>query len=748
MATTNDFQKKLLATFRVEAAERLKTIVNGLLQLERGASGSHQAEVIEALFREVHSLKGAARAVSSSEIERICKSCEALFAALQRAGLTVSPTLMDLLHRVTAFTERLLANLGSTLSSEQSKMLDGMIGELDAALATGADSSTTVPPGMEQRPPASSAALGPSGETVRIAISKLDSLLLQAEELLGSKLSAIQRTAELHSLLNEFAAWKRKLTAAQKELHSLAHSTERNGNHDTVNANELLELLDSSFSFLAGFEQRLSAIAKSSSRDQRSLSSLVDSLLEDVKKAVMLPFATLLEAFPKLVRDLAHDQRKGVDLTVRGAEIEIDRRILERLKDPLIHLIRNCIDHGIEAPEERKSRGKASRGTIMISVAHRNGNKIEITVEDDGIGIDPDKVRATAARKGLFTETAPVSDAEALDLIFQSGFSTSAMLTDLSGRGLGLAIVRENVERLGGTVSVESTVGRGSTFRLILPLTLATFQGFLVQLDNQLFVLPAANIERVLRFRPDDIRTAENRETIVVNGEIVSLVRLADVLGMKRRNGLAPQSLQAVVLHAANKRMAFLVDVVVQEQEVLVKNLGPQLARLRNIAGATILGSGKVVPILNVPDLIKSAVRGAGAARPVPAAEVREEPIRRRSVLVVEDSITARTLLRTILESAGYSVVTAVDGIDALTQLRTSEFDIVVSDVDMPRMNGFDLTAKIRSEKKFADLPVVLVTALESREDRERGVEVGANAYIVKSSFDHSNLLDVVRRLV
>ncbi|HEX9615407.1 MAG TPA: response regulator, partial [Bacteroidota bacterium] len=402
--------------------------------------------------------------------------------------------------------------------------------------------------------------------------------------------------------------------------------------------------------------------------------------------------------------------------------------------------------------EERRIRGKSPRGTITILVSQKNGNKIEVVITDDGAGIDPAKIRTTAAKQALLpeSEAASLSDDDALQLIFQSGVSTSPMVTDFSGRGLGLAIVREHVERLGGQVSVESSPPRGTTFDLILPLTLATFQGLLVRVGEHQFIIPSSSIARVTRIESKDVRTVENRETIVLDGEIVSLARLGDVLGFQTSS--KPESTEGfshvVIVEALKRRIAFVVNAVLQEQEVLVKSLGPQLPRVRNLAGATILGSGKVVPILNVADLIKSAVLGtpAGQSRLIPPET--KEVARQRSVLVVEDSITARTLLRSILESAGYSVTTAIDGIDAMTQLRTAEFDIVVSDVDMPRMNGFDLTARIRADKKFSDLPVVLVTALESREDREHGVDVGANAYIVKRSFDQSNLLEVVKRLI
>jgi two-component system chemotaxis sensor kinase CheA len=295
---------------------------------------------------------------------------------------------------------------------------------------------------------------------------------------------------------------------------------------------------------------------------------------------------------------------------------------------------------------------------------------------------------------------------------------------------------------------VDSQRSRGTRFSMVLPSMLATFRGILVEAAQQLFVVPTFHVERVIRIKADEIRSVEGRTTIPLSGRAVALVRLADVLELADAKAPAQPSAGtvAVVLGAADQRVAFVVDAALDEQEVLVKPLRKPLSRVRNIAGATVLGSGEVAPVLNVSDLLKSARKAGGTARP--PADARPAHAEERSVLVVEDSITSRMLIKGILESAGYSVRTAVDGLEAFALLRTERFDLVVSDVEMPRLNGFDLTAKVRADPKLAELPVVLVTALETREDRERGIDVGASAYIVKSRFDQSSLLDVVRRLV
>ena len=370
-------------------------------------------------------------------------------------------------------------------------------------------------------------------------------------------------------------------------------------------------------------------------------------------------------------------------------------------------------------------------------------------VADDGTGVDLEKVKKAAVKRGFISgeQAKAMDDDAAMSLIFESEISTSPIVTDISGRGLGLAIVWEKVEKLGGKKFAQSQPGRGAEFRIIIPITLATFRGLLLRVGEQWFIVPTVNVEQAVRIKSNEVRTVENREIISLNGRTLSFAWLADVLEFSRteNDGGNGKFITTIILSAAGKQLAFGVDEVINEAEVLLKPLGKQLSRVRNVYGGAILGSGKVVAVLNVADLIKSAAVA-------PSLPVRVEPSapagEKISILVAEDSITSRMLLKNILESAGYVVKTVTDGLEALTELKQGNYDLLVSDVDMPRMNGFVLTSNIRAEKKLADLPVVLVTALKSREDRERGIDAGANAYIVKSSFDQSNLLDVIKKII
>ncbi len=771
MAKKNDdFLKKLLATFRIEADEHLRTMSSGLLDLEKTPAGERSAEIVERVFREAHSLKGAARAVNLTQIESVCQSMESVFAALKNNQLAGSPPLLDLLQRAIDALGGLLAADAGTPDSRQ-PMIATLIRRLDDALKEPLpepEKPAPLPPAQEI--PSASAPAAPdepaeagsapppqphsvTSETIRVSTAKLDGVMRQAEELLSPRLASSQRVKELRETAALLAGWKKERRRIQPVLRLIEKLCERVGNDAARGRQEirkLLEYLDAEQIFIKTLEDRLARLKKSAEHDSRTLTGMTDSLLHDVKEMQLLPFSSLLEIFPRFIRELARDQGKKVELVIQGNEIEIDRRILEEMKDPFIHLLRNCVDHGVEKPGLREGKGKPAHGTVTLAISQKDSGKVEILVADDGAGIDAAKVRAAAGSLGIVSaeEAERLGEQEALALVLQSGVTTSPIITDVSGRGLGLAIVREKVERLGGTVAIESRPGAGTDLRIVLPLTLANFRGVIVRAGGRLFIIPAVSVERVARAANKDIQTVENRETIPLDGQAVSLAWLSDALEMPRKGtaGEPADCLQAVVLALGPRRIAFRVEEIVGEQEVLVKALGRQLARVRNVAGASVLGTGQVVPVLNVPDLLKSAVKHATA----PFAPAAEKPVEteRQSILVVEDSITSRALLKNILESAGYRVTTAVDGVDAYTALKTGAFDLVVSDVEMPRMDGFDLTAKVRVDKQLAELPVVLVTALESREHRERGIDVGANAYIVKSSFDQSNLLEVIGRLI
>jgi two-component system, chemotaxis family, sensor kinase CheA len=772
--------KRLREAFKLESEERLKTLSTGLVDLEKIGEGDKEKrqEILEVVYREAHSLKGAARAVNLSDVEAICQSTESVLGAMKKEDLAPSAIIFDTLHDVISFIESLLERDSESGNKEQIlnvlKELDnlekGERKEIEAKESSSPepeqkiiteDKDVSVPQtNNDQRHPArtveknvelSSPERTPQfSSKVKIATDKLDDLLLKTEDMISLKLTSAESVKELKHFRSIFDRWHKNWFDAEKAFRKIQKESRTDKGQDDPDINELEKFLVWNQDTIKSLHRDILTLTKTNEHNHRFLDRKIDDLLEHVKNVVMLPSSSLLETFPRMVREMARSQEKNVEFEIQGGDIEIDRRILEEIKDPLIHLLRNSIDHGLETPAERLSQQKTEKGKVQLSIKQVASNKIEIILFDDGSGIDPVKMRELAVSKGLISS----EDASLLDnrmaqlLIFQSGLSAAPIITHLSGRGLGMAIVKEKVENLGGTISITSEVGKGTHFSILVPISMSTFRGTLVQVAGELFVLPCTQVDAVIQVAPEAVKTIESKATIPFKGRKLSLVNLADILGLSRRAAPKDQKkLQVIVLSGPDgKRMGFEIDTVHGEQEVLVKNLGKQLKRVRNIAGATILGSGQIVLILSDKDLFKSAVHSTGTTLQ-PAIE-EEKAKSRKSILVVEDSITSRTLLKSILEASGFIVKTAVDGIEGYTLLKTADIDLVVSDIEMPRMNGFELTEKIRAEPSLSSLPLILCSSLASKEDRERGIKVGANAYIIKGEFDQSNLLEVIERLI
>ena len=701
-SSRDDIRARLLATFSVEADEHLQALTASLLALDRGLPDAEARQALEATFREVHTLKGAARSVGLVDVEAVSQACESVLSRLTRGQLTLSRPLLRCLEEATDGVARLLAGgaapgLGRAL-----------IERLEQAAAQGNDAApVALPPApIEDVSASARGAAGSPAESVRVATARLDGLIVEAENLLGLKLAAGERVSQARALLG---------------------ALEGQGPSPRASARDLLAQL---------------------ARDERAARVAIEALQGQLRQLRMMPAASVLDIFPRMVRDLAEQQGKEIEWSVTGADLEVDRRVLQLIKEPLIHLVRNAVDHGIEAPAARVEAGKAPRGRVAMAIAGHEGHRIEVTVEDDGRGIDLAQVRAAAVRARLLSseQAQTLTDDEALALVYRSGLSTSPIVTAISGHGLGLAIVKERVEQMGGAVRIGRSGWGGTVIRMILPATVVTFSGLLVQVGGQPFLLPIEAVERVLRLDPGDVKSVEGRDAIGWNGTALSVASLGAVLGVPEPEGQAERGSKqpGVVVRAGEEQAAFLVDQIVGVTEVLVKELRPPLVRVRNVAGAGLLGTGRLALILRPADLLRS-MRVSG--RPAgPAREARKDE-REIAVLVVDDSITTRTMEKNLLEAAGYRVRVAVDGLEAWTILKSEPIDVVVSDVDMPRMDGFELTARIRADQRLGELPVILVTALESREDKERGVQVGANAYVVKSSFEQSNLLGIIQRL-
>lgn len=782
MSLSAKIREQLINSFRAELAEHVQTINDGLLAMEQARVPDEQRQsVLEDIFRAAHSLKGAARAVGVTAIEQLAHALEDVLGAMPRDAAAPTPGFFNACYRALDAIQMVQAVYESGGITPPVQVLEALA-NLDAFRGRSAESLASAP----RQPQAGGRESGESDrpaapdETVRISTSKLDALMAHLSELLVTKIRAEQHLAQVEQAQEFMAAWQKEwlsIRGGYGRLVRRAHDVSAIASVDTEMSpaqrpadlarpeppvrnllgdaqldREFMRLLnytEASQERLRDMNAVMNALSREYANDMLHMALVIDELEQEIKRVRMLPLSTITGPFGRMVRDMAQAAGKEAVLEIKGAEVELDKRVLEQIKDPLIHLLRNAIDHGIEPPQQRTALGKPCAGTITLS-AEQLGQDVVLRVADDGAGLNIDAIRQVAARRGV-ADAPGLSEAELADLIFSSGFSTSPIITDVSGRGVGLDVVRRNVETLRGRLDVAWQAGAGSTFTLTLPLALTSSRGLVVRTSGELLAIPLHSIERIEHVHPREIIWLGGHAALRYGGRPghpLMLVRLDEVLGWPRLAGQAGGArIPAVVLMAGGRRVAFVVDELAGEQEIVLKGLGRPLSRVGGIAGASVLGNGQVILVLNAADLIKLAMRGdhpLEAGAPAPAAERRA----RRRVLIVDDSITTRTLEKNILEAAGYAVQLANDGQEALGVIAAGLPDLVIADIVMPRMDGFALTQRLKTDPHTANLPVILVTSLDSPEDKARGIEVGADAYIVKNSFDQNNLLETIEQLI
>lgn len=463
----------------------------------------------------------------------------------------------------------------------------------------------------------------------------------------------------------------------------------------------------------------------------------------------MVPVEGLLEGYRKMVRDLARDQSKEIEFHATCAGAQADRRVLEALKDPLLHLLRNAVSHGIETPRERAAKGKPSAGRVTVRI-DTHGQRLTIAIQDDGGGLDLSRIAEVAVRDGILTEAAAAqsSPQDLAGLLFRPGFSTARSVTDLSGRGMGLSVVYEAVRRLQGDLDLRPVDGGGTMMRLSVPLSIATQRLLLVRCAGQLLAIPMHGVERLHRIPRSRVQTIAGRPTVVFNRRPIPLWGMRQLLDLEQdpKTG-APDILPILVVRSGSRKVAVLVDEFLREADAVVQDLRPAACRVAKISSAALLEDGEIAFVLNPMDLMESPAH-AQPLLPARSAAPELPPKAAPSILVVDDSLTTRTLEKSILEAHGYQVRVAVDGVEALAALREEAPGLVIADVEMPRLNGFGLLEAMKKDESLSRIPVIIVTSLERREDQERGLALGADAYIVKRKFDQQELLSVIRQIL
>ena len=710
-----------LSVFKAEAEEYLAKLNQGILELEKKPD---QPEMIHELFRFAHTLKGSARMMGFSSIQETAHRLEDLFEKIKNQQLKFSSSVAD---TVLKMLDEISSNLRQTFSPQASPA--------GSSTVSGFTDTPSTPFSQKLE------------EHVRIPIGRVDELMRLVGELVIHKVKSSYK----------IVTWRRLVELMKTSQHHLLQLSEEFYQGMTTRALDqktILSLMHQCQLDTEYLKREISELAESLSSEAIHLDPIIDELQFKMKELRMLPCETIFEGLPRLVRDVAKTEGKIVELQISGEKTELDKKVLDALKPCLIHLLRNAVSHGIESPEERLKQSKAESGTIHLK-ASQDGGRVVIETADDGRGIDLEKIKQVAIQRKIVTaEELQVMDPEqTTNLIFAPGFSTSSMITDISGRGVGLDVVRSGIEELKGTIRIVSNLHQGTVFSIELPLTVAVMDILLVEVQGMRFGFPLLSVEEIVEVDFREKQTVNGRMVVPLRGRGMPVSHLAEILELPEKNEAVKKESKVVraqwpvvVGRSIEQKVGFQVDQILGQEQIFIKSISGITKKIKNVSGATILGTGEVVIILDVPELVlsaKSSRRVSERSKPSVTTQASEHRI-----LIVEDSLTIRELEKGILEADGYKVETAVDGLDALEKIAKGRFDLVISDIEMPRMNGFEFCKSLRQQSKYQDLPVIFVTTLSKDEEKRKGIEVGAQAYIVKGAFDQNHLLQTIKLLI
>ncbi len=755
-----------ITQFREEVNDHVHRIAQRLFQLEE--QPADQLQIVEEIFRIAHTLKGSSRMMGYTDISTLAHRMEDLLVEVRDEHLELNATVIDLLFysldTINYLIEGISKNVKRTANLEEISALftDVIAGKqievphLQSRLIQPArqeESPQEVGLPLERLPARPEPEAAESRQYVRIHTADLDSILnLVGEVLINQYRYEGQRTAYQENI-TDLRAHRQKISELQKRL--------THGNR--ARQPRLAQLADDLEHSATDMLRKTKAMMKKARTDGQQMRVTMNKLQEQVIGIRMVAASRIFHAFPRLVRMTARKLGKEVELHISGEDTKIDSRIIEEMRDPLIHLVQNAIRHGIEDPESRKSYRKNPTGSVTISAA-QEGNRIVIRVKDDGRGIRIEQIKEYALKEGFLShrDLKAVSDQDVHELLFHPGFSTIEAVDDIAGRGFGLNIVRTHVDRVQGEIEVRAEPGEGTEFAVKLPLTLTIINALLMRVRDQLFAIPTGAVEKTFDIHADDIKHFGKLPVVAVDEDLIPVVQLEHILRPHPESGDNDSQAQnffentsrktVIMIHAEDRRIGFVVDDLIEEREIVIKHLGPCLKRVRNVAGATTV-QGEIAIILYVRDLVRSTdaylesqpiqaelSQGSRAAGKRPEKFGNIVP----KILLVDDSYNTCEVERTILEDAGYEVDIAENGVRGLEKLQQNSFDLVITDIEMPEMDGFQLLQHIRDDPTLREIPVIIMSTREMPEDKDKGLALGAQAYIVKGAFDEHPFLETI----
>jgi two-component system sensor histidine kinase and response regulator WspE len=724
-AAAESADPRLLALFAQEIDDQCAAMERVLLTLEQAPD---RLELIAPLMRAAHSVKGAARAVRNDAAVALAHAMEDRLSAAQKAAVPVDDALLELALRSVDG----LRHVGHGRPGAEADALE--LRQLLSTASAGRAPSAKV---AEQPLPAAASYIDveDTDPVLRVKASHLGQLVALAG-------TGMVENRRLQPFAERQQRLRRDLGEMQRRLDELHHELGAPGPQTGVGA----QLADMRHQ-LTQSRLHVNAWLDEFGAYQRESADLTERLYHHAARTRLRPFADIADSYPRMVRDLARRLGKKAHAVLRGEQLAVDRDVLERLDAPLTHLLRNAIDHGIESPQQRRAGGKPEEGTVTVAAAYRAG-MLAIEVADDGAGVDFERVRERLRiERGLTDAEAQALDADLLaDSLFAAGFSTREDVSEISGRGVGLDVVRQMLKQLEGSVRLDSIPGAGTRFNLVVPISRAVTRAVVVGVGGEVYAFPLLRIERLLRAEAGEMQRREGMHYVSAQGQNIGLVDLAEQLGLAARATRGGHH-DVVVIAQEGRRAGFLVDAVLGEFDLATRPLDARLGRVADISAMALLPDGQPVVMLDVEDLMHTALERERAQQAVPSGDDAAQA-RFRRVLVVDDSISVRELVRQLLVGRGYEVQVCVDGMDAWARLRDWPCDLVVTDVDMPRMDGIELTRSIKQDPRLRTLPVVIVSYRDRPEDRARGLEVNADAYLTKSDFQEHGFLDIVQQLI